>query len=188
MTKYTGLCQHSQRLDSTESAQAVDVGYTRPREHFATSQTKGDPMATIREAFDKSTTAFNAHDIDGMADLLADDAVFRAPGGISGAGKQACTDFFADWLSAFPDARVSVRDVFICDDVAIEEGTFAGTHEGALHAPDGDIPATWNRVAVDYVQTIRFRDGKQIAFDLMYDRLELLEQLGLTPVAASAIP
>jgi ketosteroid isomerase-like protein len=144
-------------------------------------------MATIREAFDMSTTAFNAHDIDGMADLVADDAVFRAPGGMTGAGKQACTEFFADWLTAFPDARVAVRDVYIGDDIAIEEGTFAGTHEGSLHTPAGEVPATWNRVAVDYVQTIRFRDGKQIAFDLMYDRLELLEQLGLTPVAVTAI-
>ena len=139
---------------------------------------------TIRETFDKSTTAFNAHDIDGFATLLADDAVFHAPGGMSGAGKQACTEFFAGWLSAFPDARVAVRDVYICDDVAIEKGTFAGTHEGVLHTSAGDIPPTGSQVAVDYVQTIRFRDDKQAGFDLMYDRLQLLEQLGLSPVAA----
>jgi ketosteroid isomerase-like protein len=139
---------------------------------------------TIRETFDKSTTAFNAHDIDGLADLLADDAVFRAPGGISGEGKQACTQFFADWLSAFPDARVAVRDLYICGDVAIEEGTFAGIHQGTLHTPAGDIPATGSRVAVDYVQAIRFRDGQQVALDLMYDRLQLLEQLGLSRMAA----
>ena len=138
---------------------------------------------TVRETFDKSTTAFNAHDIDGFADLLADDAVFSAPGGMNGVGKQACTEFFAGWLSAFPDARVAIRDVYICDDVAVEEGTFSGTHEGALRTPAGDVPPTGNEVAVEYVQTIRFRDGKQIAFDLMYDRLQLLEQLGLIAAA-----
>jgi steroid delta-isomerase-like uncharacterized protein len=139
---------------------------------------------TIRETFEKSTTAFNAHDIDGFANLLADDAVFRAPGGMSGTGKQACIKFFADWLSAFPDASVAVRDLYISDDVAIEEGTFGGTHAGDLHTSSGDIPATGNEVAIDYVQAIRFRDGKQVAFDLMYDRLQLLEQLGLSSVAA----
>jgi hypothetical protein len=172
-------------LVSTESAQTADPGYTSPREPVAMSPTGRDPMATtIRETFDKSTTAFNAHDIDSFADLVADDAVFHAPGGISGEGKQACTEFFAGWLSAFPDARTAIRDVYICDDVAIEEGTFAGTHEGTLHTPDGDVPGTGLRVAVDYVQAIRFRDGKQVAFDLMYDRLQLLEQLGLTSIAA----
>jgi ketosteroid isomerase-like protein len=139
---------------------------------------------TTRETFDKSTTAFNAHDINGFADLLAEDAEFRAPGGMAGAGKQACTEFFAGWLSAFPDARVAIRDVYICDEVAIEEGTFTGTHEGTLYTSAGDVPPTGNRVAVDYVQTIRFRDGKQVAFDLMYDRLQLLEQLGLISAGA----
>ena len=44
---------------------------------------------TIREAFDKGTETFNAHDIDGFTSVLADDAVFRAPGGINGQGKAA---------------------------------------------------------------------------------------------------
>lgn len=138
----------------------------------------------IRETFEKSTTAFNAHDLDGFADSIAEDAVFRAPGGVSGAGKQACTEFFGAWISAFPDAHVAISDVYVCDDVVVEEGTFAGTHEGVLQTPSGDIQSTGRRVMIGYMQAIRFRDGKQAAFDLLYDRLELLEQLGLSPVSA----
>jgi len=138
----------------------------------------------IRETFDKSTTAFNAHDMDGFADLIADDAVFRAPGGMAGAEKQACTEFFSGWLRAFPDAHVALRDVYVCGDVVVEAGTFAGTHEGVLQTPSGDIQSTGRRVMIDYTQAIRFRDGKEAAFDLLYDRLELLEQLGLSPVPA----
>ncbi len=140
------------------------------------------PM-TVRETFDRSTSAFNAHDIDGFTDLIADDAVYQAPGRMSGTGKQACAQFFEGWLAAFPDARVSVRDLYIGDDVAVEGGTFTGTHHGILPSPNGDVPPTGNEVSVDYVQTIRFRDGKQAAFNLMYDRLQLLEQLGLSPVS-----
>ncbi len=139
---------------------------------------------TIRETFDKSTTAFNAHDIDGFADLIADDAVFRAPGGMSGEGKRACAEFYRAWLTAFPDAHAAIRDVYVCDDVVVEEGTFAGTHAGVLHTPAGDIQPTGSRVTIEYMQAIRFRDSKQVAFDLMYDRLQLLEQLGVSPVAA----
>ena len=139
---------------------------------------------TIQEAFERSTVAFNAHDMNSFANLIADDAVFSAPGGMNGSGKQACTEFFGSWLSAFPDARAEVRELHICGDVAIEEGTFTGTHEGVLRSPDGDVPPTGRQVTVDYVQTIRFRDGRQAAFSLMYDRLQLLEQLGLSPAAA----
>jgi ketosteroid isomerase-like protein len=62
---------------------------------------------TLREAFEKGTEAFNAHDIDRFADVLADDVVFRAPGGMGREGK------------AFDGLHID-------GDVALEEGTFTG--------------------------------------------------------------
>jgi len=136
---------------------------------------------TVREAFEKGTETFNAHDINGFADVLADDAVFRAPGGTGGEGKAACTEFFGGWLGAFPDAHVQIHGLHITGNVAVEEGTFTGTHNGVLHTPAGDIPPTGRPVSVDYIEVLGFRDGKHVSFNLMYDRLLLLEQLGLIP-------
>lgn len=136
---------------------------------------------TVREAFEKHTEAFNSHDMDGFASTLGDDVVFRAPGGIAGQGKTACVQFFGGWLDAFPDARVQIHDLHITGDAAIEEGTFTGTHQGVLHTPDGEVPATGRPVTVDYIQVLRYRDGKHISFNLMYDQLPLLEQLDLIP-------
>ncbi len=104
---------------------------------------------TVREAFEKGTATFNTHDLDGFAAVLADDVVFRAPGGIRGAGKAACVAFFGSWLSAFPDGRVDVEAVHIVDNVVVEEGTFTGTHNGILSSPAGDIAATGRSVALD---------------------------------------
>jgi ketosteroid isomerase-like protein len=39
---------------------------------------------------------------------------------------------------------------------------------------------------VDYIQVLRFRDGKHVSFHLMFDRLAMLEQLGLVPMSAAA--
>jgi steroid delta-isomerase-like uncharacterized protein len=136
---------------------------------------------TVREAFEKHTETFSAHDIDGFADMLADDVVFRAPGGIGGDGKEACAQFFGGWLGAFPDAHVEIHGLHIVGDVVVEEGTFTGTHNGVLHAPAGDVPATGRAVAVDYIQVLHYRDGKNVSFSLMYEQLPLLEQLGLIP-------
>ena len=136
---------------------------------------------TPREAFERGTDTFNAHDIDGFAAVLADDVVFSAPGPISGEGKAACVDFFAGWFRAFPDARVKVHDVYFMDNVAVELGAFSGTHNGVLHSPAGDVPPTGRPVTVDYLQVLRFRDGKHVSFNLMFDRLLMLEQLGLAP-------
>jgi ketosteroid isomerase-like protein len=140
---------------------------------------------SVREAFEKGTDAFNAHDIEGFAKLVANDAVLRAPGGILGHGKADCMEFFAGWLSAFPDAHVDVHAVQIVDDVAVEEGTFKGTHSSVLHSPGGDLAPTGRSVELDYIQVLRFRDGKHVSFNLSYDQLSLLEQLGLSPVGAA---
>ena len=139
---------------------------------------------TVHEAFVKGTETFNAHDIGGFTSVLADDVVFQAPGGISGEGKAACAGFFAAWFGAFPDAHVEVHALHVAGDVAVEEGTFTGTHRGVLHSPAGDIPPTGQPVAVPYVQVLRFRDGEHASFNLMYDRLLMLEQLGLVPAPA----
>jgi steroid delta-isomerase-like uncharacterized protein len=140
---------------------------------------------TTREAFEKGTDTFNAHDIDGFAEVLADDVVFHAPGGMRGSGKAACAEFFGSWFVAFPDAHVEVHGIHILDDVAVEEGTFSGTHNGVLHSLTGDVPPTGRAVSLDYIHVLRFRDGKHVSFNLMFDRLVMLEQLGLMPAPAS---
>jgi steroid delta-isomerase-like uncharacterized protein len=141
---------------------------------------------TAREAFERGTATFNAHDIEGFAKVLADDVVFKAPGGMHGEGKAACAAFFGSWFTAFPDTHVDVQAVHIMDDVAVEEGTFTGTHNGVLSSPMGDVPPTGRFVKVDYIQVLRFRDGKHLSFNLMFDRLLMLEQLGLVPAPAEA--
>jgi hypothetical protein len=86
------------------------------------------------------------------------DAVFRAPGGMTGQGQEACVQFYASW---------------------------SGTHQGVLHNPAGDIPPTGRTVALHYIHVPRYRDGLHISFNLMFDRLLMLEQLGLIPAPAS---
>jgi predicted ester cyclase len=141
---------------------------------------------TAREAFEKGTATFNAHDLDGFAEVLADDVVFKAPGGTHGRGKAACVAFFGSWFASFPDARVEVQAVHIVDDIVVEEGTFMGTQDGVLHGPMGDIPPTGRSVEVEYIQVLRFRDSKHVSFNLMFDQLTMLEQLGLVPTPAVA--
>lgn len=141
---------------------------------------------TTREAFERGTDTFNAHDIDGFAAVLADDVVYRAPGGMRGQGKPACVEFYGGWLSAFPEGHVEVHDVHFIDDVAVEEGTFSGTHNGVLHTPTSDIPPTGRSVSLDYIQVLRFRDGTHASLNLMFDRLLMLEQLDLMPTATPA--
>jgi steroid delta-isomerase-like uncharacterized protein len=140
---------------------------------------------SVREAFDRGTEAFNAHDLDAFGELFSDDVVQTAPGGMRAEGKAAAMEFYAVWFEAFPDSHIELDETLFTEDAAVEQGTFAGTHTGVFHTPEGDIPPTGRAVKAQYVNVLRLRDGKFISGDLMYDRLELLEQLGLVPEPAA---
>lgn len=141
---------------------------------------------TNREVFERGTDAFNAHDLEAFGAVMTEDVAFKAPGGVQGHGKDACVASYSIWLSAFPDGHVEVHGVHFVDDLALEEGTFSGTHTGILATPAGDVPPTGRSVSAPYLQIVRFRDGKHASFNLVFDRLQMLEQLGLVPEPAAA--
>jgi predicted ester cyclase len=143
-------------------------------------------VTSTRELFDRATTAFNAHDRARLADLTADNCVASGPGGMQAKGKQECVRFTEVWLNAFPDAHTEVNRVYIDGDVAIDEGIFTGTHKGVFSTPTGDIPATQRKVAGEYVGVNEFRNGKLVRQNLIFDRMQLMEQLGLAPTPVGA--
>ena len=139
----------------------------------------------VREMFEKGTDAFNRHDIEGLAETMADDVQSRASGVGELRGKQAVKGFYQSYLDAFPDGHVEITGVTITDDTAFEEGVFTGTHRATLRGPAGEIPATGRSVRVDYIQVVRFRGDRASTFHLVFDRMQMLEQLGLAPGAGA---
>lgn len=140
----------------------------------------------VREMFEKGTDAFNRHDIEAMGQLMTDDVRTRAPGVGEVRGRAAVKAFYRSWVDAFPDAKVEIKAVTCTDDLVVEEGVFTGTHRNTLHGPGGDIPPTGRKVRVDYIQVVRYRGDQMTAFNLLFDRLEMLEQLGLAPSQEAA--
>ena len=126
---------------------------------------------TDLEVAERAIESFNAHDLDGFAEVLADDVIWRAPGGVEENGKAACVDFHRRWLADFPDGHVDVRARHVIDHVVVEEGTFRGRHDG--------VAATGRSVCLDIVRVVEVHDGRQVSLDLTFDRLVMLEQLGL---------
>jgi len=49
----------------------------------------------------------------------------------------------------------------------------------------GEMPPTSQSVSVEYMQVIRFREDKHSSFHLAFDRLLMLEQLGLMPTSVA---
>jgi predicted ester cyclase len=143
-------------------------------------------MGTARELYEEGTAAFNAHDADRLRAICADDIEATGPGGMAFKGIDDVTAFNTSWWVGFPDARSTAEGVWIDGDTVIERGIFSGTHKGVLATPMGDIPPTGREVRGDYVQITKIRDGKVARQDLLFDRAQLMEQLGLAPTPAGA--
>ena len=139
---------------------------------------------TVREAFEKGTDTFNAHDLDGFTSVLADDAVFRAPGGMTGQGKTACTQFYAAGSAPSPTRTSrSTTSTSLETSPSRKAPSPEPTRVSCTARPViSRLPAA--PVALDYIHVLRYRDGLHVSFNLMFDRLLMLEQLGLIPAPA----
>src|SRR5881296_1873159 len=127
---------------------------------------------------------FNAHDAEAGARSSAPDAVLKAPGDMTLKGPQAIKEFNQNWFTAFPDAKIDIKNIFAQGNQVALEATFTGTHNGTLKTPMGDVPATGRKVNGEYIQTFEVDRGLVKKAHLMFDQVQLMTQLGMAPAPA----
>lgn len=129
--------------------------------------------------------AFNEQDAGKVQALLDPEVEWAAPGGLFRGLDQVIALFSAFW-DAFPDLKLTITRLVEDDSIAITEARAQGSHQGTLHTPDGDIPATGKRVSLPFLERYEVERGLIVSGNLIFDRVELLEQLGAMPAPASA--
>ena len=91
--------------------------------------------------------------------------------------------FFLQALAkAYPDAVVTINDMFAEGDAVITKKTFAGTNQAEFMG----MPATGRRVSFQYVDIMRVRDGRIIEHWNVVDQLSWMVQLGVIPDPSAA--
>jgi steroid delta-isomerase-like uncharacterized protein len=130
------------------------------------------------------TDALNRHDAGGFAALYAPNAILRDPQyGEPLEGRDAIRKDIEDFLRGFPDLHAVTRSVIESGDAYAAEGTFAGTHQGPLPTPDGEIPPTGRRVEFAGAGFYRLDGQRRILEESRYyDLAGLLAQLNGGPV------
>jgi predicted ester cyclase len=139
-------------------------------------------MDDIKGLVTRFYDTWNARDRDGWLACCDDDITFSGPGGISGKGFDTGRMFWSIWQDAFPDCTSTINVAVAEGNEAIQEAVFTGTHTKTLHLPDNqDIPATGKSVAIPFTLGLTYLGGKWSSFRLIFDRAELMTQLGLMP-------
>jgi predicted ester cyclase len=137
-------------------------------------------MGGKTEVVCQELAAFNARDWKQIRVSFSADCLKQVPGAYLRGGDQIAAWCAALW-EAFPDIHVAVAATAEAESVVTIEGRVAGTHQGTLRTPDGDIPPTGRRVDLPFSQHAEVQGGSIVSARLYFDRLELLEQLGLAP-------
>jgi predicted ester cyclase len=143
-------------------------------------------MASPKDVARQWMDAFNAHDEGRMAELTADDATMSAPGDTELRGRDAVTGYAMAWLSAFPDARITMHQELVDGQSVGQRFTFEGTHTGPLESPAGTIPPTGRRLTGRGIQVLEIDGDEASDIALYFDQVQVLTQLGLMPEPARA--
>jgi steroid delta-isomerase-like uncharacterized protein len=138
-------------------------------------------MADTIEAARRHDEAFNAHDPEARIAAMTPDIETVLPGGMTLLGPEQAIGFLKAFWEALPDAHIIARNQVAEGDTIALEGTLTGTHTGTFRAPQGDIPATGNRIELRYAAVKKVRDGKVASEHLYFDQLDFLQQLGVLP-------
>ncbi len=151
-------------MRAQDTARIVRAGYDAFNTHTA------DPSS-----LDPVTTYF-AQDCEKVD--VASNMTFRGPEGM----KQWLTGF----ITACPDARVEVTNLFATEDRAVVECILGGTHTGPLHGPAGALPPGGRSMRLQACEVFQVRNGMIVSHYTYYDLLGLLQQLGALPAAGQA--
>ena len=123
--------------------------------------------------------AFNDHDEEKLRALTADDAIIEAPGDVRFEGGDATTGYATTWMRAFPDATITVHGALESGNWVVQPFIFKGNHTETLASPSGDVPATNRTLTGRAVQLVRVEADTIAEFQLYFDQVQVLEQLGL---------
>ena len=136
-------------------------------------------MPNARDVILKHIDAMN--DRDSAADPWAADAEMLAPGGGHAKGREEVLGFLGVFQEAFPDLRLEIKQLLTDGSSAAAEGTLAGTHDGVLHTPDGDVAPTGSAVELPWAAVYATEGDTLKSEHLFFDQMDFLGQLGLLP-------
>lgn len=137
-------------------------------------------MGTASRLVERGSALYNEGDVEGFCSLYSDDAVLTTPEGRF-EGRGSMLPYLQSQFSMFPDVQVAVERHCEQDDLYIGEFRVRGTNTGPVPLPEGgEMAATGRAVELYGVEVVRVQGDEIVEHDMLWDRLGLLEQLGLT--------
>ncbi len=140
-------------------------------------------MFGAQELAERDIRAYNEQDLEAKLAISSPDLEFVVPGATMRGPDEASAFARALW-EAFPDGRITTTKRASNGSCVAVEATFTGTHEGTLHTPSGEFPASGRHFHLQCVVVYEVASEQIISKHFYFDRLELLTQIGAIPAPA----
>ena len=148
-------------------------------------RTSATPVQELRDTILSFIAAMNAQDAERVLEHLTDAALWRQPDGVVAEGKEAIRDVLQElWLST-DDMHIPVDDI---DLLVSPDGRTAATFWRATMTMTGyhmGFAPTGRRAAFRGVCLYRMAGPRIAEHTLIYDQLDVSQQLGLLPTPTS---
>ncbi|MDQ3777931.1 MAG: ester cyclase [Actinomycetota bacterium] len=137
----------------------------------------------LREFIDRYNAAWNAHDVDAILEMHAEDSVFENhTTGDLNVGRNAIGEAIRGIFTVFPDLEFETRRQYVRDGLVVQEWTARGTHLGKMSRAGLEVEPTGRSVEYRGIDVIPLEDGFVARKDVYSDGVTLLRQLGLTSI------
>jgi steroid delta-isomerase-like uncharacterized protein len=141
---------------------------------------KGEHTIELPQIVRTYIDAFCRQDLDACLATFAPDGTYSSPGTAQPLSGQAIKDHFGGFFAGFPDLTCETVAVHaITEDLAAWRWVVRGTNTGSFRG----FPPTGRSVVLRGCDFITVRAGKLQRVEGYFDRLSMLEQLGVVPTS-----
>jgi steroid delta-isomerase-like uncharacterized protein len=125
---------------------------------------------------------WNKKDSSKLGDFLAPNCSMQTPDGTL-RGVNDYKQLHETYIRAFPDCKLTIDEVIAEGDMVAARYTFTGTHKGELRG----VAPTGKHLNETGMLICRIANGKVTEETTIWDRLALLEKLGVAPEAVKLL-
>jgi len=154
---------------------------------MTTGTAQQSAVDAANELADRYLHTSNDHDLERVAECLADEVVDHVPGQPGPLeGRAAVLGWIGSTFAAMPDFHVDERDRWVATDgtTVATRIVLTGTFNGERLEPAGFDP-TGERIEFPAMDRVEVRDGKILRAELYFDMLAIGHEIGAAPPPGS---
>jgi steroid delta-isomerase-like uncharacterized protein len=138
-----------------------------------------DSPEALEATIARYNEAWNAHDLDAIMEMHAEDMVFENHTAGEAAQGEDARAHIGSIFETWPDIHFETRRLYVRDGVVTQEWTASATHVNTMRRGDLVAEPTGKRIEWRGVDVIPFEDGLVKRKDVYSDSVSILRQVGL---------